>query len=80
MHSSLVGPHKSIFIALIAMLTLLLSGWTCNAFFGFNSCLGVGQQPQITSLSPSSIPSDAESALLTVDGSDFTPQSQIMWN
>jgi hypothetical protein len=83
MHSSLVSlrkPSPSICIPLLAALTLLLSGWTCNAFFGFNSCLGVGQQPQIASLSPSSIPGDAESALLTVDGSDFTPQSRIMWN
>jgi hypothetical protein len=81
MHSSLVSPRKpSPSIALIATLTLLLSGWTCNAFFGFNSCLGVGQQPQIASLSPSSIASDAASVPLTVDGSGFTPRSQIMWN
>ncbi len=31
-------------------------------------------------LSPDTIRSDAESVLLTVDGSGFTPQSQIMWN
>ena len=37
-------------------------------------------QPQITSLSPDSIPDDAESVPLIVNGSDFVPQSQIMWN
>jgi hypothetical protein len=83
MHSSLVSPRKpspSLCIVIIATLTLLLSGWTCNAFFGFNSCQSVGPQPQIASLWPSSIPNDAESALLTVDGSGFTAQSQIMWS
>jgi hypothetical protein len=81
MRSSLAHPCKpspSIHIALIAALTLLLSGWTCSAMF--ISCQGVGEQPQITSLSPDTIPSDADSVLLTVDGSGFTPQSQIMWN
>ncbi len=65
-------------VALIAALTLLLSGWTCSALFV--SCQGVGSQPQIAALSPDTIPSDAESVPLTVDGSGFTPQSQIMWN
>jgi hypothetical protein len=37
-------------------------------------------QSQVTSLSPDTIPSDAETVLLTVDGKGFTPQSQIMWN
>ena len=83
MHSSLVSPCKpspSIRIALLAALTLLLSGWTCNAIVEFNSCQNAVPQPQITSLSPRSIPSDAKSVLLTVDGSGFTPQSRIMWN
>ena len=76
MRSSLA--NLSIRVALIASLTLLLSGWTCSALF--ISCQGVVAQPQITSLSPDSISSDAQSVLLTVDGSGFTPQSQIMWN
>lgn len=67
-----------IHVALIAALTLLLSGWTCGALFV--SCQGVGSQPQIAALSPGTIPSDLESVLLTVHGSGFTPQSQIMWN
>jgi hypothetical protein len=75
MRSSLA--KLSIRVALIAALTLLLSGWTCSALF--ISCQGVVAQPQITSLSPDTIPSDAQS-VLTVDGSGFTPESQIMWN
>ncbi len=65
-------------VALIVALSLLVSGWTCNAIF--ISCQGVGEQSQITSLAPNTIPSDTNSVLLTVDGSGFTPQSQIMWN
>jgi hypothetical protein len=83
MRSSLVNPCKpfpSVRLALIAALTLLLSGWTCRAMFEFNSCQGTVPQPQITSLSPGTIPGGAESVPLTVDGSGFTPQSQIMWN
>lgn len=71
-------PSPSIRIAFIAVLTLVLSSWTCR--IEFDSCQGVSQQPQITSLSPSSVPSDANSAPLMVDGSGFTPQSQILWN
>jgi IPT/TIG domain-containing protein len=81
MRSSLANPCKpspSLRIALVAALTLLLSGWTCNAMFV--SCQGVVVQPQVTSLSPDTIPSDANSVLLTVDGSGFTSQSTIMWN
>jgi hypothetical protein len=37
-------------------------------------------QSQVISLTPDTIPSDAESVLLTVDGKGFTPQSQIMWS
>jgi len=81
MRSSLVNPWKPfpwVRIALIAALPLLLSGWTCSAIFV--SCLAAVPQPQITSLSPDTLPSDANLVLLTVEGSGFTPQSQIMWN
>lgn len=71
-------PSPSICIAFIAALTLLLSGWTCS--FEFQSCQGVAMRPQITSLTPSSVPRDANSVPLIVEGSGFTPQSQIMWN
>jgi hypothetical protein len=46
----------------------------------FNSCEGSVPQPHIASLSPSAIPVDSASVLLTVNGSAFVPQSQIMWN
>lgn len=81
MPSFLANPRKPfplIHIALIVALTLLLSGWACNGMF--ISCQGVGEQPQITSLSPDTIPSDANSVLLTVEGSGFAPESQILWN
>lgn len=72
------SPCKPFFgIALLAVLTVLLSGWTCSGMFV--SCQGVSQA-QITSISPGKIPSDANSVPLTVAGSGFTPQSQIMWN
>ena len=80
MGSSLAHRYKSfplIRVGLIAALTLLLSGWTCSALF--LSCQGAGQS-QVTSLSPGAIPSNAQSVLLTANGSGFTPQSQIMWN
>jgi IPT/TIG domain-containing protein len=80
MRSSLAHPYTPlplVRVALIAALTMLLSGWTCSAIF--LSCQGVTQS-QVTSLSPHAIPSNAESVLLTADGSGFTPQSQIMWN
>jgi hypothetical protein len=63
--------------ALLAALTVLLSGWTCSAIFV--SCQGVSQA-QITSLTPGNIPKDVNSVPLTVAGNGFTPQSQIMWN
>jgi hypothetical protein len=84
MWSCLVYPCKpfpSVRIAFLAILTMLLSGWTtCTAIVNFNNCTDMVPQPQITSLSPDSIPGDAESVLLIVNGSGFVPQSQIMWN
>jgi hypothetical protein len=74
-------PFPSVRVAFIAALTLLLSGWTtCSAIIDFKSCQGSVPQPQITSLSPGNIPGNMESVLLTVNGSGFAPQSQIMWN
>ena len=68
-------------IAFVTALTFLLSGWTtCNALFVFNGCQGSVPQPQITSLSPDTIPGDTGSSLLIVNGSAFVPQSQILWN
>ena len=71
----------SVRIVCVAVLVLILSGWTtCAVLFGFNSCPGAVPQPQITSLSPDAISVDAASVLLTVSGSNFVPQSQVLWN
>jgi hypothetical protein len=83
MRSCLIQSGKSVpwlRIGLVAALTLTLSGWTCTAIIGFNSCLGVPATPQIALLSPSAISATADSVLLTVSGSGFVPQSQILWN
>src|SRR5262245_19744430 len=74
------GPIPWLRIAFVAALSLLLSGWTCTAIIGFNSCLGVPATPQITLLTPSVISVSADSVLLVVKGSGFVPQSQILWN
>jgi hypothetical protein len=74
-------PFPSVRLAFLAVLTMLLSGWTtCTALVNFNNCTDLVPQPQITSLLPDSIPSDEQSVLLIVNGSGFVPQSQIMWN
>ena len=73
-------PFPWLRIGFVAALTLTLSGWTCTAIIGFNSCLGVPATPQITLLSPSAISVTADSAVLTVKGSGLVPQSQILWN
>jgi len=84
MRSCLVNsckPFPVVRIACIAALTLLLAGWTtCSAMVDFNSCESSVPQPQIISLSPGAVPGGATSVLLTVNGSGFVPQSQIMWN
>ena len=75
--ASICKPFFLFRIALVAALTLLLSGWTCSAMF--LSCHGL-EPLQVTALSPDAISSSAESVRLTAEGSGFTPQSQIMWN
>jgi IPT/TIG domain len=68
-------------IVLVAVLVLILSSWTtCGVFFSFNSCPGALPQPQITSLSPNTISVEAASVLLIVNGNNFVPQSQVLWN
>jgi len=71
----------SVHLASVVFLSLLLSGWSgCSAFVGFSSCPGPVSQVQMTSLEPDTIPVDSTSVLLTVNGSGFTPRSQIVWN
>lgn len=72
---------RSIRIAFIPVLAVLLSGWTtCTSLLGFNSCVGAVSPPQITTLSPNTISVDATSVVLTVNGTGFGPQSEILWN
>jgi len=67
-------------VGFIGGLTLVVSGWTCTAIVGFQTCLGLPTAPQIISLSPNTISASVDSVLLTVSGSDFVSQSQILWN
>jgi hypothetical protein len=81
MPSPLVLPYSWVRIAFLVVLALLVAGWgTCNVMVDFNSCQGVQHMAQLTSLSPGAIPGNSESVLLTLNGSDFTPQSQILWD
>jgi len=72
-------PSPLLRIGFVAALALTLSGWTRTAIIGFNSCLGVPATPQITLLSPSAVSVTTDS-VLTVRGSGFVPQSQVLWN
>jgi hypothetical protein len=84
MRSCVVNPRKplsSLRVALVAVLTLLLSGWSsCSAISDFGSCPGAVPMPQISSLSPDIIQGNSGLVLLIVSGSGFVPQSQIIWN
>ena len=73
-------PWKLYRIALLLLLTSLLSAWTCTAVVRFNSCPGAVPQPQISGLAPNSISADVVSVLLTIEGSGFVSQSEILWN
>lgn len=82
MSPHLVRPCASfplVRVAMLAALTLLLSGWTtCSALF--LSCQTSVPEPQVILLSPDDLPVDTEPVLVTVEGSDFEPQSEIMGN
>jgi hypothetical protein len=76
----LSGTQSWLRVGLVAVLAFALSGWTCSAIIGFNTCLGIPPAPQIISLSPSTISQNATSVLLIVVGNNFTPQSRMLWN
>jgi hypothetical protein len=80
MSTCLVHASKTSRIALILVLTWLSSAWTCSVFLGFHSCLESLPQPQIIALLPDTISEDEAPVLLTVDGSGFVSQSEILWN
>jgi hypothetical protein len=82
MSPGLVRPYASFplpRVTALAALTLLLSGWTtCSAFF--LSCQTSVPQPQVVLLSPDDLAVDTEPVVVTVEGGDFEPQSEIMGN
>lgn len=45
-----------------------------------DKCRGAVPYPQIGALSPNPISADTVSVVLTVDGTGFGPQSEILWN
>jgi hypothetical protein len=67
-------------LALVLATSCLLSAWTCTAIVRFDSCFASQSQPIITSLSPGTIFANAAPILLVVNGSEFVPSSQILWN
>lgn len=78
-----ICPCKAILairLACLAIVTMVSCGWTCSAVIGFDSCLDAIPQPEISSLSPDTVWSGSDSTLLTVNGSHFVSQSQILWN
>jgi hypothetical protein len=82
MSPGLVRPYASfplLRVAALAALTLLLSGWTtCSALF--LSCQTSVPEPQVILLSPDDLSVDTEPVVVTVEGGDFEPQSEIMGN
>lgn len=67
-------------VGLVLALASLCSAWTCSAVVNFRSCPEAIPYPQIGALSPNPISADIVSLVLTVDGSGFVAQSQILWN
>jgi hypothetical protein len=80
MRSRLVTACKPYRVALVFILAWLLSGWTCSALLRFDTCFDAVPQPQITSLSPVTVFKSTFSVFLTVSGTGFVSQSQILWN
>ena len=80
MTTCLVRAPKPFQILLLLVLCSLLPAWTCTAIIGFNSCLEAVPEPQIVSLAPDTISVDMNSVALTVAGTGFVTQSEILWN
>lgn len=67
-------------IALVLALASIFSAWTCSAVVNLRPCPDAVPYPQIGALSPNPISADTVSVMLTVDGSGFVPQSEILWD
>jgi len=70
-------PHRILFVL---VLVSLCSAWTCTAVVNLDNCRAATPYPQIGALSPNPISADTVSALLTVEGTGFVPQSEILWD
>ena len=69
-------PFPWLRISFVAALILTLSGWTCTAIIGFQTCLGVSATPQITLLSPNAVSVTADSVVL-ISSSDSVSAAGI---
>jgi hypothetical protein len=73
-------PLLTIRLACLAIVTMVFCGWTCSGFVGFDSCFDAIPQPEISSLTPDAVWWGSDPVLLTVNGSYFVSQSQVLWN
>ena len=67
-------------LPLVLALAALLFAWTCSAVVNLDNCRGAIPYPQIGALLPNPISADTVSAVLTVEGTGFVPQSEILWD
>lgn len=70
-------PYRILFIL---TLVSLCSAGTCTAVVNLDNCRAATPYPQIGALSPNPISAETASVVLTVEGSGFVPQSEILWN
>jgi hypothetical protein len=73
----LCKPYRS---GLVLALVSLCSAWTCSAIVNLRPCPDSVPYPQIGALSPNLISAGTVSVVLTVEGTGFVPQSEILWN
>lgn len=76
----LITYFKPYRVGLVVVLTFLLSAWTCTAIVDFDNCTDPVPQPHVISLSPDTISANAVPLLIVVNGTGFSPQSEILWN
>jgi len=67
-------------IGLVLAFASLLSAWTCTAIVNLENCRTATPYPRIGAVSPDPISADTVSVVMTVEGSAFAPQSEILWN
>lgn len=67
-------------IPLVLALAGLCCAWTCSAVVNLRPCPDAIPYAEIGELSPNPISADTGPVVLTVEGSGFLPQSEILWN